>query len=52
MNILFWNYRGVASDNFLVTMFDLLCIHNPYIVILVEPKYLVVQAEVFYRDPS
>lgn len=38
MNIRLWNCRGTALEIFVLSMVDLLRIHDPCIVILVEPK--------------
>lgn len=38
IDILFWNFRGVASDDFLTSLKDFLRNHNPSMVVLVETK--------------
>lgn len=49
MNLLFWNCKDAASDNFIVNLVDLSRMHDPCVVILVELKVSSIAARSFIR---
>ena len=44
-NILVWNVQGAASYGFQNALSSFLRIHNPVVVVLVEPRIIGIQAD-------
>ena len=49
-NILFWNARGAAGENFRSSIYDLVKMHNVDMLIICEPKIQFTNAKKFLLD--